>query len=298
MSLHYFGREYPPKTFLYLKRFTIFMNDEYLMSMQNATATSEKGIIYLYTFDNGKQYVGQTRTSVKKRYGQHLAEDNVLARTMKTHKHMVTVLETVDLDELDNAEVKWISDLNTLWPKGYNFTSGGEHNTLSEYSKEKISLSMTGEKNPGFGKSGKYSSISKAVYMYSKEGKFLKEFESMNLAQESTGISFKHISRCCSGKPDGRGYLTKSAGGYMWKYADGDKSDIEPFCVKESEYKNGRPKPRAKAVVGTHIFTGEEIEFESACEASRQIGISQANISACIRGARKKAGDYKWRFKE
>lgn len=39
-------------------------------------------------------------------------------------------------------------------------------------------------------------------------------------------------------------------------------------------------------------------EWKSACEAERQLKISQANISACCRGVRKTTGKFIWRFKE
>ena len=54
-----------------------------------------------------------------------------------------------------------------------------------------------------------------------------------------------------------------------------------------------------KAVIGTHIITGGIIEFHSACEAKRQTGISNKDISACClkRKNRESAGGYKWRFK-
>lgn len=274
------------------------MNDKYLAYMEDAVAESNKGIIYLYTFDNGKQYVGQTIISVKKRYGQHLAEDNALSRAMKTHKHMVSILEVVDIEKLDDAEIKWIAEKNTLWPRGYNFTTGGSSPRISEESRKKISQKMMGKNNHRFGMCGKYSSVSKPVYQYSKDGKFLKEYESMSLAQESTGIPFKSISACCTRKPDKNGYITKSAGGYMWKYADGDTSDIEPISYNYTKNVEHMVAVRRKSIIATHIFTGEETEYPSACEAQRQTGINQANISACLKGTRKKAGDYYWRLKE
>ena len=265
--------------------------------MDELVAEPGKGIIYMYTFDNGKQYIGQTRTSVKKRYGQHLSNNDLLSNVMKKHNHSVSILEITDLDKLDLAEETWIRNVNTVWPKGYNFTYGGEHTIFSESTIEKLSAQKMGEKNPQFGKCGKYNSISKPVYQYSKEGKFIKEYESMNLAQESTGISLKSISACCIGKPNKNGRILKSAGGYMWRYADGDTSDIEPISYNYSKDVEHMVSKRRKPITATHILTGEEIEYESACEAQRQTGISQANITACLKGTRKKAGDYYWKYK-
>lgn len=49
-----------------------------------------------------------------------------------------------------------------------------------------------------------------------------------------------------------------------------------------------------KPIKGINIKTGEEFIFESAREAERKLGVSHKNISACINGRQKTAGDYKW----
>lgn len=70
-----------------------------------------------------------------------------------------------------------------------------------------------------------------------------------------------------------------------------------------------------RAIIGTNIKTGEEVEFESAHEAYRKLSakgkpISRANIVFCLKGKRvlkgraKKnptlilqSGGYSWRYK-
>jgi len=47
-------------------------------------------------------------------------------------------------------------------------------------------------------------------------------------------------------------------------------------------------------VRGTHIQTGEIIEFDSIKEAADAIGIKYPNICACFRGRQHHAGNYKW----
>jgi len=36
------------------------------------------------------------------------------------------LITTCNIDELDSYEVKYISELNTKYPNGYNLTSGGK----------------------------------------------------------------------------------------------------------------------------------------------------------------------------
>ena len=50
----------------------------------------------------------------------------------------------------------------------------------------------------------------------------------------------------------------------------------------------------SKAVIGINKISGLIVEFPSACEASRQLGISQGNITSCCQGKRKSAGNHIW----
>lgn len=50
------------------------------------------------------------------------------------------------------------------------------------------------------------------VLMYSKDGKFIKRFDSIRGASEELNIHCGSIVECCQGK------RRKSAGGYVWKY--------------------------------------------------------------------------------
>ena len=108
------------------------------------------GFIYLITniIDN-KQYVGQTTSTIEARFIQHKYSavhyqkhiDNpelyaykgtctYLYRAMNHHGHdnfNITMLIECSDDSLDEQEIKFISDINTLAPNGYNLTTGGGH---------------------------------------------------------------------------------------------------------------------------------------------------------------------------
>ena len=53
----------------------------------------------------------------------------------------------------------------------------------------------------------------KKVIQYTKSGEFVKEWASAMEAQRELGIAQSNICACCKGK-------LKSAGGYVWRYAD------------------------------------------------------------------------------
>lgn len=51
----------------------------------------------------------------------------------------------------------------------------------------------------------------KQVECFTKDGKFIKNYESISLAAIDTGFAIANISKCCYGK-------AKSCGGYVWKF--------------------------------------------------------------------------------
>ena len=64
--------------------------------------------------------------------------------------------------------------------------------------------------------------LSKPVDMLSKSGELLRTFPSFKEAERQTGISRRNIYMVCVGKPH-----YKTAGGYVWKYHLGVKSNEE-----------------------------------------------------------------------
>lgn len=56
----------------------------------------------------------------------------------------------------------------------------------------------------------------KQVGQYDKNGKLIKIWVSMRVAQDNTGIHASNISKCCRG-------LIKTIGGYVWKYIDKER---------------------------------------------------------------------------
>ncbi len=103
--------------------------------------------IYLITNTvNGKQYVGQTRQSVRERFRWHMAAyertTTPLARAVRKYgpeSFTVTVLEKCStIEQLGDAEARWIHELGTLAPNGYNVRPGGFHAPLALETRRKI----------------------------------------------------------------------------------------------------------------------------------------------------------------
>lgn len=111
----------------------------------------KQGIIYSITNNvNNKKYVGQTITSLNKRWLAHIQESKTHSnrplynaiRKYGVDNFKIKILEECNENELESKEVYWIEKLDT-YRNGYNATTGGESNkNVREDIKEKISNSM------------------------------------------------------------------------------------------------------------------------------------------------------------
>jgi group I intron endonuclease len=111
--------------------------------------------IYLVTNTiDGKRYIGQTRQSLAKRWGQHCLPDKRSKRYLfdAIVKHgrehfIIESLIDVDSQELaDEFESEYIQRYLTLVPNGYNLRTGGKVSQLSPETKLKISRKHKGKK--------------------------------------------------------------------------------------------------------------------------------------------------------
>jgi group I intron endonuclease len=102
---------------------------------------------------NGKIYIGQTVQDLNKRVGSHLKE----SRLNKTDRPFLNAIkkygienfewEIIDeaktLDELDEKEIYWIDNYNSLVPNGYNVLGGGQKKRIvSEELSKRVSQGL------------------------------------------------------------------------------------------------------------------------------------------------------------
>lgn len=118
-----------------------------------------------------------------------------------------------------------------------------------------------------------------SIKQYSKEGEFIKEYDSVREASRELGIHFGNIVKCANKQRN-------VAGGYVWRFNLDDTSS--------NVYKNKRDK---RVVMldknGTRIMT-----FDSITEASLYLNKNQHTIASCCQGITNTAGGYMWRFLE
>lgn len=68
-------------------------------------------------------------------------------------------------------------------------------------------------------------------------------------------------------------------------------------AVTRRENQSNPATTQKKAIIRVGRMPWENVEYPSITEASRQLGISHSDISACLRGKRKHAGGYSWKYK-
>ena len=93
------------------------------------------GSIYVLTFPNKKQYVGQTIEGISKRMSGHRTSTRagcslLIHKAMRKYGLWAFDIEEIDTlectqEELDKIEQETIESLGTLAPNGYNIAPGG-----------------------------------------------------------------------------------------------------------------------------------------------------------------------------
>lgn len=112
---------------------------------------------YIYKFENkvnGKIYVGQTTRKVKTRYKEHLRasikelDQLPIHRAIKKYGIENFIFEIIYeiendckeklIDDLNNLEISYITELNCIVPNGYNVSVGGHNISMTHISREFI----------------------------------------------------------------------------------------------------------------------------------------------------------------
>lgn len=130
----------------------------------------------------------------------------------------------------------------------------------------------------------------KALYQYDKDGHFLREFASAFDVEENLGIKASTVH--------GAVYSSSWCGGFLWRNADGNKSDVVPPRVR-GELKRLTGGSTARKVDQIDPFTGEVVHtFVSLREAARAVNRDKSNIANVANGKKLTCAGYKWLWHE
>ena len=234
-----------------------------------------KYVGYIYCITNritGKQYIGQTNTTVKRRYTEHLccaasSEDttSLLYRAMRKYgvdNFSVESLESVTSDSknglksiLNDREIFYVASKNTYKPNGYNMTAGGY--AFAEH-------------------------IAVPVVQVLSSGEIVASYESMQDAENALHIPYGSIKRALHSN-------SHYANGFFWYRNENNYYRVGSFI--------GEQRRGDITAVYQFSLSGEPIQsFDSFTEAEHKTGINHAKISAVCCGVRKSTGGYLWSY--
>lgn len=132
---------------------------------------------------------------------------------------------------------------------------------------------------------GKYTGskhwLSKKVIQFSKDGEFIKVWDSAKDIERKLGYRGNNICDACNGK-------YAYAYGYIWKYYS---SNLVGEKVQPPKLKKEKKRVCQLSASGDIIKV-----FDSVEDARRYMGLKGPYIGLCCRGKGKSAGGYQWRY--
>lgn len=244
----------------------------------------DKYIGYIYIIknklDKSKVYIGQTRTTIEKRWTQHKSasrckpKNSVLYNAMNKYgvdNFEIFQLEKIEkenkeclVNKLNELEIYYIKYYNSIVPNGYNITKGG-YNSSIRLQKSVTSYFYNGEIDKVF------ESASEASRFYSKNEK-----------SDAT-----HIIRCCNGESN---YCYQR----IWRFSE-DSFDKFPVTISKEKLENGKLQPVDKYTLDKKFIKSYD-SISDAIKDDDQVK-NPSPIKQCCDGILNQAYGYIWRFK-
>ena len=266
------------------------------------------GIIYILKNKvNNKLYVGQTTNWSQRKRGHKSGNQYIDRALRKNPENFDYVLcNDIPIEFLDKFEEDMIEKLNTIFPNGYNFDSGGCKNHYhNKKSKIKISVNhadVSGKNNPMY---GKHQSEEAKKIQSEKRKKYTKEnhpnarkiiclnnlevFNCVIDAENKYSILHQNIVSSCKNKASYAGKDEKDEK-LVWSYYEDylkmTKQEIKDKVEKSKDWRKGKNNPVVKSVI---CLNNLEI-FDTITEAEKKYYFSRGMISPCCKGKLKFAG--------
>lgn len=117
-----------------------------------------------------------------------------------------------------------------------------------------------------------------SVRQYDLNGNFIKEYSSIELAKDETGIC--DISACCNRK-------LKTSGGYIWRYAKENLYKVDPNEIRNNRYKR---------IIQYDLDGNKIAEYDQIKFAAELLGIDPRRIGECLSRRHNSTSGYQWRY--
>ena len=116
------------------------------------------------------------------------------------------------------------------------------------------------------------------VYQYALSGEFIRMYESVNEAARQLKCDATNIANVCNG-------IQQTSNGFIWSYE------------KRLSVESKNDTRILELVVSSYLLDGTyDKTYNSIAEASSDTGANRRNITACIHGRRKLAGNRMWKI--
>lgn len=267
------------------------------------------GIYKITNKINNKCYIGQS-IHIEKRFKEHIKSnfDTPLCKAFKKYgvdNFIFEVVEECVAEQLNDKEIYYIQHFKSSTEEwGYNLTFGGNNNIggFSKQTREKISKSRIGEKNPMYGKPLSKESLAKRSITYKKTLQNMSEEKKKqwsesnrkgHLGIRNTEEQKKKISNSLKefykNHPEKRQEISKKGKGIKRS---------EKFCEQLKIRMKKEMQSYCKRVM-QYDLQGNYITFyDSLSEAEEKTGIIRTSISKCCIGKMYTAGGFKWKYDE
>lgn len=217
--------------------------------------------------DNSVRYVGKSNNP-KRRLQAHLSNKDknnsyvnnwIKSLKAKGIKPIMSIIDETE-DDWQSLEMYWIEQFKVWGFNLTNCTKGGE----------------------GAYGAGHWNNVS--VSAYTRDGKFIKSFESQKKCAEYFKTSQANVKMCVNGKNI---LLLKK---YQIKFGE-NSNDIQPApSYKKYEWRN---KPKTHWLSKPIKCNEDNIEFSSATEAAKYYGILKTSINNILNGKSKQTRNKK-----
>lgn len=247
--------------------------------------TVKTGVIYKITnLINNKSYIGQTTQEPKDRFYQH--RKNSITEGSKEYNYPLyrafrkygldnflfeVIATNINQDELCDVEKNFILKFETCGKSGYNQTIETTNPMFDEEVVNKMKQSAR-------------ERVGRRIALIDN-GEIVEKFISLTEAAEKYDLSNTKIFAVCKGEQ-------RHTKNYVFRFLDDNGEIVEPI----PQYDTTRHSGSKRSVIGTHIKTGEELEFSSIAEAKRVTGAH--NVGKVISGKSSHSANYKWKYKE
>lgn len=253
---------------------------------------------YIYTLSDDNEtirYIGKTKNP-KKREKDHVRFigcekkrcflDFWKIKMKKENRKIYFDILDETYGDINCLEKYWISQFKCWGFDLLNMTEGGDGlQNPSEEVRKKIGLKSQGRTVSKETRKkiidANYNNTGKEVLCYDINKNFIGEFRNARRASESTGVSFKKISKMCNNNA----HFLKNYTFFFKKEADIEKKLNERVLktIKQNQ-----------KIYGINVKTKEILYFSSHAEAANSLKINFRNISLCLKNKRKTAGGFEW----